>query len=270
MHHQLKRRTSILAAILIGGASVALSEAPAAPAVCKAGELVDSLSTDSDVYKLSESKDPAQVPYGVEAAALLRKWIGKQDSAGEEGGTPVGDRADMASAVFRQCASNGAAGAHLLVGAIEATSEFSRSSRKQARKHFEVAVEKGIRIGYIGSAAASYQLGDERRAKQSLQKLMELDSRFTPELIGLMLRQGTMFDRNASAASYWLTIAATRDNSPEAQRALYEMYSAGDGVTRDTTQAEKWREALERNPRGSRNWEAEKKVLDDVTSGRSE
>ena len=213
--------------------------------------------------ELIASRPAEVVPYQEEAVAILANWLGRSEQADAR---PTIDKTRLTFAiqVFRQCADGGSAGANLVVGAFD-SEDSTVSVIEKARAHFEFSASHGVSIANLGSAAIAYRLGEPDIAEQSLRKLQEFDKRFDSELIGLMLLKGIVFRESGKNAMPWLVRAATEDNSATAQHTLFDMYSKGAGVPKSDVEARKWKELLDQNPRGQREWGVEKDLVDEIT-----
>jgi TPR repeat protein len=230
-------------------------------ATCVADESIKLIENSATLDDLVASIRVDEIPYREEAVAILAEWLGRGEAA--DARLPV-ERARMAAAmeVFQNCAVAGRAGASFLLGAMYSKAVAQQPDLPEAQRHFEIAVASGMSLGNLGIAVVAYRANKVELAEQSLRKLLASNERFSPELIGQMLRSGTVLPKSSKNAKIWLEIAATKDNSAVAQHALYEMYSTGDGVVRNDLEARKWREMRDANSAGGRDWNAENEILD--------
>lgn len=260
-------RTGIAAGIVLTCAVLASCVPMPTNATCESNELLEKIHDLASIESLVRRSRGQESLFETEAIGILSAWIGRNPPP------PVNSRQaakDMRAAIrdFTTCSASGSAAAHFLLGAYELRLKGKRSNLNKAFSHFDKSVQGGMLIGYLGKAAASYETNKVPEADRALQALMKADDRFRAETAGLMLWRGKILPKNAAFAKPWLELAATRDNSADAQRALLEMYSTGEGVPRNESEAKKWRAMLEKNPAGARDWEEEQRVLEEINSDR--
>lgn len=230
---------------------------------CDAQEIVARLEAQDAVFEIIAAWNGKVLAYRDEAAEILGNWLGREPKID---GRRKLDEARMALAreVFTRCARAGNAGAMILEGAILSAQADSDVMLLKAKTSFEQAASKGVSIGHLGAAMIDYRTGDAVRAEQELTALLAHDKRFSPESIGMMLRSGSVFPKSVKNAQPWLVLAATKDNSAPAQRALFVMYSSGDGVPRSDVEAQRWLAMLKNNPEGERDWDAEEEMMRNI------